>query len=698
MISAMSCNTEELFIEPVGEEVINLEDEEDVLEEEEQAEEDASLPCDFDLNTIAPNSTIRINCIMDLDGATISVPANVSILYEGGDIINGTLNFSDNTIISGELLNSTLTLSGSNPQLKDPVFNFIPPRWDIVEGEVPQDVANRNTLIINEILIKVKAMGASNFKLDKLDAYFYGDLKHRGGIEIPSNMNFEMTDKTHLRAHVTAGFRSLIFLGEKENIVISGGNLHGNRNIPGFDPYVSGGQSLIVLKTGINVTMENIHLSNSANDGINIESMKHAYEVDYVPTRNILINGCTFDSNRRNNLSITDGLDMVVENCTFLNAGIDMQYSTGSAPRYAIDLEPHIKDIDKPLQHLEHVTLRNNVERGSVAGGIVFADGDYYVFENNDFEGGAHIVGAANVQIINNKIGKRGITHGDDPGGWYTMMRNENNVVAGNTITGEGNGGGIGINAVNKGLEIYDNHIIDMGVGILIRGLRDSHIYNNLIESNGLNDDGINGLFFIDNVLIEDNVIKVKDFAFYFDGVNSYTDYENYSFTIKNNIIETEFISFFSNVGGLNFIENNLNSGLRLTNCQNTMITNNSITASKPFSIELTGNETDNLSIIGNVIENDDNAGLGHGISGQITSSENKNIEISSNQFSNKGSNSGIAIQGFHGITVKDNSGFIEARPLIKYKGNNSVFTNNIRLNEGSEIENEIEGTNNTIN
>ena len=128
------------------------------------------------------------------------------------------------------------------------------------------------------------------------------------------------------------------------------------------------------------------------------------------------------------------------------------------------------------------------------------------------------------------------------------------------------------------------------------------------------------------------------------------------------------------------------------------MITNNSITASKPFSIELTGNETDNLSIIGNVIENDDNAGLGHGISGQITSSENKNIEISSNQFSNKGSNSGIAIQGFHGITVKDNSGFIEARPLIKYKGNNSVFTNNIRLNEGSEIENEIEGTNNTIN
>ena len=50
MISAMSCNTEELFIEPIGEEVINLEDEEEVLEEDAEPEEDSgvdtSLPCE----------------------------------------------------------------------------------------------------------------------------------------------------------------------------------------------------------------------------------------------------------------------------------------------------------------------------------------------------------------------------------------------------------------------------------------------------------------------------------------------------------------------------------------------------------------------------------------------------------------------------------------------------------------------------
>ena len=173
--------------------------------------------------------------------------------------------------------------------------------------------------------------------------------------------------------------------GDKENIKVSGGNLHGNRNTPGFDiSYAAhGSRSLIIVKTGVNITFENINLVNSAQDGINIESMRHAYEADYIPSRNILITGCTFDSNRRNNLSITDGLDMVVENCIFLNAGIDMEHSKGIAPQFGIDLEPHIQDEDKPLQHLERVILRNNVERGSAKGSIVFADGDYYTFENN---------------------------------------------------------------------------------------------------------------------------------------------------------------------------------------------------------------------------------------------------------------------------------------------------------------------------
>jgi len=698
-LTCLSCNNEELFVEPTAQVVDpdTTTDPEDPAEDTDTTPVESNTPCTFSLAETVANSTVIINCIMDLEGQTVTLPANVTLVYDGGDIINGTLIFSENSVISGELLNSSLTLGGSNPLLKDPSFTFIPERWEIVEGEVPQDIAFRNTTIVNDILVKVKTLGVTSFKLDNIDAYFYGNEKWRGGIEIPSNMNFQMTDNTHLRVHLTSSFRSLIFIGEKENITISGGYLHGNRNLPGFDPYVSAGGNLIVLKTGINITMENIHLSNSANDGINIESMKHAYEANYVPSQNILINNCTFDSNRRNNLSITDGLDMLVENCTFLNAGIDMQYSTGSAPRFAIDLEPHVQDINRPLQHLERVTLRNNVERGSVAGGIVFADGDNYIFEGNDFQNGASLVGAANVQIINNTIGEGGISLGDDPGSWYTMMRNENNVVAGNTITGKGNGTGIGINAVNKGLKIYDNHIINMGVGILMRALKDSHIYNNTIESSGANDDGINAMFFVDNVVIENNTVKVNDFPVNFIFVNHDLDQQDYSFTFNNNIFESKSFGFFNNTYGLTFTNNTMNSGLRLANTNKTLIKSNVIKADRPFTMELSGNDIDNLQIIDNTLENIDIQGQGSGITGNISSVNNKNIVIDSNRFSTKGYNSGIDLTGFHGVLVKNNTGYVELRPLIKYSGNNSIFTNNVTLGQNVPV-NDISGNNNTIN
>ena len=698
-LSLLACNNEDLFVEPTAEVVDPSTPEDTTPPNDTNPVTPVTAPCDFKLDAVQANSTVIINCVMDLQGKTVNLPANVTLVYEGGDIINGTLNFSSNATLSGELMNASLTMAGSKPQLKAPVFEFKPTRWGIVEGEVTQEVAARNNVIVNDLLIQLKNLGISTLKMDKIDAYFYANMIWRGGIEVPSNMNFVMTENTHLRVHLASTFRSLIFIGDKENIKISGGNLHGNRNLPGFNTAVSskGERSLIVIKTGVNITIENIHLRNSAIDGINIESMKHAYEVDYVPSRNILVRGCTFDSSRRNNLSITDGIDMVVENCTFLNAGINMQHSDGEAPRFAIDLEPHVQDWDKPLQHLEGVILRNNVERGSVAGGIVFADGDHYIFENNDFQNGAHLVGAANTKIINNVIGDGGITLGDDPGNWYTMMRNENNVVSGNTITGKGNGTGTGINLVNKGIKVFDNHIINFGVGIMLRSLKDSHIYNNVIESNGPNDDGINAMFYVSNVVIEKNTVKVKDFPVNFIYVNNEIDYRGYSFTFKDNILESPAFGFFNSTYGINFNNNIMNNGLRLYNTNNAILDGNTIKANRPFTIELNGNDTNNVIISNNILENTDTEGMGHGIVGSIISSTNKNIKITNNHFLTKGYNNGINLTGFHGITVKDNSGYVGLSALIDYSGNNSTFTNNTTLGN-SKVANSIQGSNNTIN
>src|SRR5690606_35890030 len=54
----------------------------------------STTPCDFTLSGIESNATVEIDCRMDLGGQTITLPAGVALTFKGGEIINGTLNFS----------------------------------------------------------------------------------------------------------------------------------------------------------------------------------------------------------------------------------------------------------------------------------------------------------------------------------------------------------------------------------------------------------------------------------------------------------------------------------------------------------------------------------------------------------------------------------------------------------------------------
>src|SRR5690606_805290 len=72
----------------------------------------STTPCDFLLSDATSNSTIEIDCRMDLKGQTVNLPAGVTLSYTGGEIINGTLNFSSQGIIDGNLLNKDLEIEG----------------------------------------------------------------------------------------------------------------------------------------------------------------------------------------------------------------------------------------------------------------------------------------------------------------------------------------------------------------------------------------------------------------------------------------------------------------------------------------------------------------------------------------------------------------------------------------------------------
>jgi len=99
--------------------------------EMEEEENTSTTPCDFDLSNVMPNSTIKIDCVLDLEGQNINLPSNVNFDFDGGDIINGTINFSGGTI-DGRLLSCLLTVNG-DVKLKDPTFKLIGSRWNIVD-------------------------------------------------------------------------------------------------------------------------------------------------------------------------------------------------------------------------------------------------------------------------------------------------------------------------------------------------------------------------------------------------------------------------------------------------------------------------------------------------------------------------------------------------------------------------------------
>ena len=89
--------------------------------------------------------------------------------------------------------------------------------------------------------------------------------------------------------------------------------------------------------------VDGVTIKNGTGDGLKIESTGYTFQSYYKPSHDITVTHCVFDSNRRNNLALTDGHSITIENNQFFRAGIDTPKSKGTNPRYAIDVEPYIR-------------------------------------------------------------------------------------------------------------------------------------------------------------------------------------------------------------------------------------------------------------------------------------------------------------------------------------------------------------------
>jgi len=606
--------------------------------------------CFYSDFTIQVNNTIVVDCLLDLSGEVVDIPTGVSIEFAGGNVFNGTLNFLSGGKIDGELLNAELNVEG-DVELTSDVFEFIPSRWNITEGEVTSDIAKSNTDNFNYLLTLLPELYSDlgddnrvNFVVNEFSAFFkvdgvneHNQESSKLGIIIPSNYNFIFTDETYFRVYPNSAVKpALIFIGDgTENVAVTGGNFVGDRDEHVYD--LSKGAThewghLMRIGGAANVDISDASFIDATGDGIDIHDYGHSTSDYHFGSKDVYITNNTFLRNRRNQISVTAGTDIHIENNEFIDASIHTDLSNGVAPGFAIDVEAYRSNGIK-YEIAEDIYITNNIESGSRIGAFTVHTGDRVTIEDNTIESHISYSTSIDSKIINNTItavDEKDITKGTAiiAGRTDRYENNYGNIVQGNVITDFA----IGIVATNVDLIVADNIITNSASGIVLEELTRSIIRDNIIKSTVDGSTGISSgaaASFINDVLITQSdpditSIDVLSAPFKFFAVNQADGYEDYIVTVEGIKATSPATSTFAS-NGLEFNGNTiLEGGVRISNAQKVSMIGNSITSTVANAIRIDSGNSD-ITIKNNVLT----ATAVDCISER--SSENINMELSNN-------------------------------------------------------------------
>lgn len=567
---------------------------------------EATETCFISDFAIQENSSLTIDCLLDLEGQTINIPAGVTFIFGGGDVFNGTLSFSETGKIDGELLNSELHIEG-DVSLTTDEFIFKASRWDIIEGDVTLAEAESNKVNFNKILQLTSSLsnGILNFNVNEFDAFFKVDGVNEWdialanlGIKIPSNFNLISTDKTFFRMYPNANIKpTLIYIGESvENITISGGNFIGDRDQHDYSDGENHEWGHILRVGGANnITITGATFSDATGDGIDVHAFGHSFDSNHVQSTEIFITNNTFERNRRNQISVTSGEYVYIENNNFIDASIHTDYSEGIAPGFAIDIEAYrANGIEYEIA--ENIFIRNNIEKGSRIGSFTIHTGDLVTIENNEVENFMSYSNTYGSSLLNNTI--TSVSENTANGGVAILAGradrydlNYDNSIIGNKIIGYGTG----ITITNVDVLVGENELINCDRGIVLEDIERGNFYDNKIISNIEGSTGYSSgasASFINDVIItqknsNETLINVDADPFKFININTDVAYLNYSFNIENNIVYSESTSTFA-AKGIIFYNNEIKEGgIRLSNAQDIDISNNIITTTTANAIRI---------------------------------------------------------------------------------------------------------------
>ncbi len=578
-------------------------------------------PCEFGADLFEANETYEIECTLDLGGRSFDMPEGVTLVYAGGQIINGTLAFVADGRIDGNLLNQWLTVNG-DVALIDSSFQLHVDRWDIVEGPVELERAFQNAQHLGGLFSLIHRLSGDRFIIGALDAYFettritppavttYRPV--REAMLLPSNFTLHMSDSTHLRTQpvvdpeqqeVQGG--ALLSVNGESHVTVIGGHLHGDRDERIYTPDDIGleGAHLMLVYSGTDIAIDGVHFVDGSAGSLVVGALLFTTNPEYVPSSGITVRNCLFERSRRMSIAWVDGRDSLVENNTFIDTGLPSSGSDGGEVGYAINLEPaRIRDMDGNLverHKAENVVFRRNTERGSRGGFITLSIGQNITIEDN-VVGSRVTVSLASGSVVRNNSFE---AVGEDAAGRQaifvaggtsdTVFGNE---VYGNTIRGYS----IGIATDVHNLNVYGNDIEDCLTGIQLSNASNVSVYDNSIiaERSGVRASNTSG----GGVVIRDNEISGGANHFTFSNLNQ--DASNPlvgMFDVRDNQTSGEAQVTVSRAGGVSFTGNNVVGGIAIGDSQGIVVSENQVTPNESHGIRIFGSN-DRLRVEGNTI------------------------------------------------------------------------------------------------
>lgn len=180
-----------------------------------------------------------------------------------------------------------------------------------------------------------------------------------------SNQVLTLSPDAVLKAKPTAtGYNNVIYIDGVNNVTVTGGQIIGDRH-QHLGSSGEWGHGIFVRGGATNIFISDMHISDCWGDAIEIGGV-----LGEAPDDGVVIDNVIADGNRRQGLSITNAVNVVVKNSVFKN-------TSGTLPEAGIDIEPNYGCVTEDI-HIENVHSYGNAGAGIDLAGFF----DYKSFKN----------------------------------------------------------------------------------------------------------------------------------------------------------------------------------------------------------------------------------------------------------------------------------------------------------------------------